>query len=69
MVVGSDPLFKTKNWIPFTEGCFVPSLIEICPLVLEKIYQNIQCIFTLLLSSLFGDGGNFHFNNFESPSP
>ena len=23
-------------WIPFTQGCFVPSLIEISPMVLEK---------------------------------
>ena len=29
------PSFK-QTWIPFTQGCYVPSLIEIGPLVLEK---------------------------------
>ena len=24
------------HWIPFTQGCFVPSLVEIGPVVLEK---------------------------------
>ena len=25
-----------QTWIPFTQGCFVPSLVEIGPVVLEK---------------------------------
>ena len=25
-----------KTWIPFTKGCFVPSLVEIDPVVMEK---------------------------------
>ena len=25
-----------KPWVPFTQGCFVPSLVEIGPLVFEK---------------------------------
>ena len=25
-----------QNWIPFNQGCFVPSLVEIGPVVLEK---------------------------------
>ena len=35
-----------KTWIPFTKGCFVPRLVEIHPVVLEKkmkmwkIYDN-----------------------------
>ena len=32
---GNCPLFD-QTWIPFTEGCFVSSLIEIGPVVLEK---------------------------------
>ena len=32
---GNCPLFH-QTWIPFTQGCFVPSLIEIGPVVLEK---------------------------------
>ena len=29
------PSFE-ETWIPFTQGCFVPSLVEIGPVVLEK---------------------------------
>ena len=29
-------LYLQKTWIPFTEGCIVPSLVEIGPVVLEK---------------------------------
>jgi hypothetical protein len=35
---------------------FVPSLIEFGLLVLEKIFQNFQCVFTLSLLSPFGEG-------------
>ena len=31
----ADPLFE-QTWIPLTQGCFVPSLVEIGPVVLEK---------------------------------
>ena len=42
---GRGPSFE-QTWIPFTQGCFVPSLIEIGPVVLEKktkmwkVYDN-----------------------------
>ena len=35
-----------QTWIPITQGCFVPSLVEIGPVVLEKkmkmwkVYDN-----------------------------
>ena len=29
------PSFE-QTWIPFTQGCFVPSLVEIGPVILEK---------------------------------
>ena len=32
---GSGPLFE-QTWLPLTQGCFVPSLVEIGPLVLEE---------------------------------
>ena len=32
---GLGPSFE-QTWIPFTQGCFVPSLVEIDPMVLEK---------------------------------
>jgi hypothetical protein len=41
--------------IAFTQGWFIPSLIEIGLLVLE-ILKNFQCIFTLLQLSPLGEG-------------
>ena len=37
-----------QTWIPFTQGCFMLSLIEIGPGVLEKkIFKFCQCIFAI----------------------
>ena len=37
-----------QNWIPFTQGCFVPSLIEIGSVVLEKMmFKFCQSIFAI----------------------
>ena len=33
---GRDPLFEKKTLIPFIQGSFVPSLVEIGHVVLEK---------------------------------
>ena len=41
------PSFE-QSWIPFTWGCFVPSLIEIGPVVLDrKIFRIWRSIFTI----------------------
>ena len=41
-----------KTWVPFTQECFAPSLIEIAPVVPEKkILKFRQCIFSILLLS------------------
>ena len=32
---GRGPSFE-QTWIPFTQECFIPSLVEIGPAVLEK---------------------------------
>ena len=46
-----------KHWVPFTKLCFVPSLVEIDPMVLqEKIFRFRHCIFALLLLSPLGKG-------------
>ena len=46
-----------QTWIAFTQGCFVPSLVEIGPVVLEKkILKFRLCIFTILKLSRFGKG-------------
>ena len=44
---GRGPSFE-QIWIPFTQGCSVPSLAEIGPVVLEKkIFKFRQFIFTI----------------------
>jgi hypothetical protein len=48
---------------------FIPSLIEIGLLVLEKIFKNFQCIFTLLLLSPLGQGCSSSFEEFKIPYP
>ena len=44
---------KKKTWIIFTQGCFVQSLVENGPVVLEK---SSQCIFTISQLSPFWEG-------------
>ena len=44
---GHGPSFK-KTWIPFTQWYFVLWLVEIGPVVLEKIFKFCQCIFAIL---------------------
>ena len=45
---GWGPSFE-QTYIPFTQGCFVPSLVEISSVVLEKkIFKFHQCIFAIL---------------------
>ena len=66
---GPGTLFEQFR-IPFTQRWFLPSLIEIGLLVLEKKnFKNFQCIFTLLLLSPLGDGQSLHLNKLESPPP
>ena len=48
-------------WIPFTQRCFVPSLVKIDPVVLEKkIFDivNVFCYFVII----FEKGGALHLN-------
>ena len=45
------------TYIPFTQGCFVPSLVKTGPVVLEKkIFKFRQCFFTISWLSPFGKG-------------
>ena len=53
---GRGPSFE-QTWIPFIQGCFVPSLVEIGSVVLEKkIFEFCKCIFTISLLSPLGEG-------------
>ena len=36
-----ESMLFEQSWIPFTEGCVAPSLVEICPVILEKI-KNVK---------------------------
>jgi hypothetical protein len=61
-----DPLFELFR-ILFTQRWFVQSLIEIGRLVLEKIFKNVQYIFTLLLLSPLGRKQSPSFVQSRSP--
>ena len=53
---GRVPSFE-QTWIPFTQECFEPRLIEISSVVLEKnLWKFCQCIFTISLLSPLGKG-------------
>ena len=64
-----NPSFE-QIWIPFTRECFVPSWIEIGPVVLEKIFLNFINVFSLFRNYLpLQKGGTLHLNNLESILP
>ena len=46
----------------------MPSLVEIDPVVLEKIFKFLQCIFTTLYLSPPGKGVALHLSKLQSPS-
>ena len=49
-----NPSFE-QIWIPITQECFVPSLVEIGTLILEKkIFRFLQFIFAFLFLSSLG---------------
>ena len=50
------PFIWTNLIIPITQGCFLPSLVEIVPAVLKKIFKVCQCIFAISLLSPLGKG-------------
>ena len=63
-------LINEQTWIPFTQGCIVPSLVEIGPMVMEKkIFKFRQYIFDISELSSLGKGLYLHLNNLEGPSP
>ena len=68
---GHGPLFEqTINRISFTQECFVPSLVEIGPMVLEKKVLNFISVFPLFRNYLpLEKGAALLLNKFESPSP
>ena len=46
--LGKDGFFSFEQiCIFFTQECFVPSLVENGPVVLEKIFKSSQCVFTI----------------------
>ena len=64
---GCGPLF-IKIWIPSTQGCFVPNLVEIGPVVLKREFLNIFNIILLFcFYPLSEKGFALHLNKPESP--
>ena len=63
----NGPLFE-QTWIPFNQGCIVPSLVEIGPVVLE-IFEFVS-IFSLFLNYFHLEKCTvLHWNKLESSSP
>ena len=64
------PLFE-QNWIPFAQGCFVPSLVEIGLLVLEKkIFWILSMYFHyFLIISPWKKAGPFIWTNLNPLHP
>ena len=59
-----------KLRILFNQGCFVPSLVKIGPVVLEKNILKVVNLFSLIPNYLpFGKGVALHLHKLESPSP
>ena len=58
-----------QTWTPFTQGCFVPSLVEIGPVVPQEDFKLCQCIFCTSLLSPLGKGMALQVNWLEPPSP
>ena len=54
---GRFPSFE-QTWILFTQGCFVPSLVEIGLVVLDNFFYKFQCVSAILLSSPLERGHN-----------
>ena len=66
---GLGPSFE-QTLIPFTQGCFVPGLVEIGPVVLKKKiskYFHVILLFHFYLP--FKKGVALHLNKLESPPP
>jgi hypothetical protein len=61
---GPGPLFE-KFRIPFTQGWFIPSVIEIGLLVLEKIFKNVQRILLFCNCLPLEKGNSLSFEQFR----
>ena len=63
------PSFE-QIWIRFTQGCFVPSFVEIGSVVLEKkVFKFHQCISLFCNYLPLKRGRALHLNKLEFPSP
>ena len=53
----AKPFIWKKNWIPFTKGCVVPSLVEIGPVILENILKDFVKVILLFRNYLLLEKG------------
>ena len=58
-----------QSWIPFTQGWFVPSLIEFGPVVLKIFFFKFQCFLLFRYHLPLGKGDPLHLHKFELSSP
>ena len=66
---GGNPSFE-QIWVLITQGCFVPSLVEIGSVVLRRRFFNFVNVFSLFRNYLpLEKGGAHYLNKLESPSP
>ena len=66
---GQGPSFE-QTWIPFTQECLVPSLVEIGIVVKEKKIFNFVNVFSLFCNYLSLEKGRaLHLNKLKSPLP
>ena len=65
---GHYPSFE-KNWIPTTQGCSVSRLVEIGPVVLEKIFKFQHCICYFVIISPWKRAWPFIWTNLNPNNP
>ena len=65
---GMAPSFE-QTWFPITQGCFVPSLVEIGPVILKKIFKVRQYISLFPYYLPLEKGVALHLKKLESSSP
>ena len=66
---GNSPSFE-QNWIPITQGCFMPSLVEKAQLFLRRRFLKFVNVFSLFPHyPPLEKGVAFHLNKIEFPLP
>ena len=66
----TEQSFFVKPWVPFTQECFAPCLVEISPVVIEKKSFKFCNVFLVFLHDVpLEKGMALYLNKLESPPP